>query len=203
MMNIRDLYWAIYPHALAAYARSNPDAESAKQMARALAGECAAECARLGIIEGAHEAPPRTYFPGVGAPGIPSFAQHGRPEGPGSPPMVPPGAPQQPVQHYNHVPQQQQQLPSGGQPGSPVAGGQQIFPPAGGGYEPPKQAGVMGAVTQAPTPTGYSALGTNGVILHPEQRPNGKDTVVAPGMQPMVPAVGGAGSTFVPERIVR
>ena len=82
-------------------------------------------------------------------------------------------------------------------------GGQQIFPPAGGKYEPPIQAGVMGSVTQAPNPQGYNALGTNGVIQQPEQRPNGRDVVVAPGNQPMIPAVGGSGTTFVPEKIVR
>lgn len=195
---VQDLYARIYPFALAAYAQKSPDMESAKQMARAVSTECAMACAKLmpDIIEGGPEAPQHPQSFGAGAPGIPSFAET-KLEGAGPQPIMPPGAPQQPVQHYNHVATQ----PAPGQP--PSVGGQQIFPPSGPKYEPPQQAGVMGTVTQVPTPAGFNALGTNGVIQQPEQRPNGRDTVVAPGNQPMIPAVGGNGTTFVPEKIVR
>jgi hypothetical protein len=198
-ISVQDLYARIYPLALAAYAQKSPDMESAKQMARAVSAECAMGCARLmpDIIDGGFDASPARPQPyGAGAPGIPSFAET-KFEGAGPQPITPPGAPQQPVQHYNHVTMQ----PGAAQP-SPV-GGQQIFPPSGPKYEPPQQAGVMGTVTQVPTPAGFNALGTNGVIQQPEQRPNGKDVVVAPGNQPMIPAVGGNGTTFVPEKIVR
>lgn len=199
MTTLQDLYYDLYPHALAAYARSNPDTESARQMARSLAAECAQECVRLGIIEGAPEPAQRYQASAVGVMGIPSFAQT-RPEGPGSSAIVPPGAPQQPVQHFNHV-QGTQPFTGGAQS---LPGGQQLFPPQNTApYEPPGQAGVMGSVVQAPTPQGYSALGTNGVIQHPEQRPSGKDVVVAPSNQATIQAVGGAGTTFVPEKIVR
>lgn len=202
-ISVQDLYARIYPFALAAYAEKSPDMESAKQMARAVSSACAMECARLmpDVIEGGPEAPPMHPQPfGAGAPGIPSFAET-KFEGAGPMPITPPGAPQQPVQHYNHVATQPAPGQAPGQP--PVVGGQQIFPPSGPRYEPPQQAGVMGTVTQVPTPAQFSALGTNGVIQQPEQRPNDKNVIVAPGNQPMIPAVGGNGTTFVPEKIVR
>ena len=203
MTTVQDLYARIYPHALAAYAQKSPDMESAKQMARAVSAECATECARLGIVTGGSEEPRQPQPFGSGAPGIPTFAET-KLEGNGSTPVVPPGAPMQPVQHYNHVPTQSApSAPAPSVPSAPPIGGQQIFPPSGPKYEPPPQAGVMGTVTQVPTPAGFNALGTNGVIQQPEQRPNGKDVVVAPGNQPMIPSVGGNGTMFVPEKIVR
>lgn len=197
MSTVHELYEAIYPFALAAYAAKNSDMESAKQMARALTLECALECARLGIVSGGDGQlvgqAPRASF-GTGSPGIPTFAPLVAPLGPGATALAPPGTPQQPVQHYNHLATQN---PPGG------VGGQQIFPPAGGKYVPPDQAGVMGTVTQASTPQAFSALGTNGIINQPEQRPSGKEVVINPSNQSMIPAVGGNGTMFVPERIVR
>jgi hypothetical protein len=61
----------------------------------------------------------------------------------------------------------------------------------------------MGTVHQIPTPQGHSALGTDGVIVQPAQRPTQQDTVVAPGNQLVVQQAGGAGTQFVPEHIVR
>jgi hypothetical protein len=86
--------------------------------------------------------------------------------------------------------------------GQPI-GGQQIIPPVGAGYSPPVQAGVMGTVVQVPTPQGHSALGTDAVISQPTQRPNTQDQVVAPSNQLVVQQAGGAGTQYVPERIVR
>jgi hypothetical protein len=187
MTTAKELYMSLLPHALAAYAQKTSDMTSAKEMAAALANECVSECIRLGIIAGEDgqvvlQRAPSSPLPGTA--GLPTFAQ-AQQQGGGAQPLVPLGTPQQPAQHYNHV------------------GGQQVVPPAGSGYEPPIQAGVMGTVTQSPNPQGYSALGTNGVIAQPEQRPNGRDTVVAPGNQPMIPQVGGNGTMFVPEKIVR
>jgi len=172
-MTPKELYKRIIPHALASYAQKTPDMESAKQMAHALAKETIDGCAQLGILEG---------FMPEGEPqrrqsavGAPGIPTfaEGRPIGAGPAPMVPSGAPHQPAQHYNHV------------------------------AEPPAQAGVMGTVTQVPTPEGYSALGTGGVITQPVQRPSGQDVVVAPANQPTITQVGGNGTKFVPERIVR
>jgi hypothetical protein len=86
--------------------------------------------------------------------------------------------------------------------GQPI-GGQQIIPPVGAGYAPPAQAGLMGTVIQVQTPEGHSALGTDGVISQPTQRPNTQDQVVAPQNQLVVQQAGGAGTQYVPERIVR
>jgi len=202
MTTVHELYESIYPHALAAYAQKNSDSESAKQMARALSAECARECARLGIVAGGDDGVVAysSAALGTGSPGVPAFAPPVAPFGPGAAALVAPGTPQQPAQHYNYPGTQ----PGQARPEIPASiGGQQLFPPAGAKYTPPDQAGVVGSVTQAPTPQGYNALGTNGVINVPEQRPNGKDVVVNPSNQPMIPAVGGAGTTFVPERIVR
>lgn len=186
------LYMMLLPPALASYAAKNSDMTSAKQMADALARECVLECMRLGILGGGGSSRRETPQSEASGPlGIPQFAgetQQG--SSPGA--LTPVGAPQQPAQHYNHV------------MGSPVGvGGVQIVPAAGGKYDPPAQAGVMSTVTQAPNPQGQSALGTNGVINQPEQRPNGKDVIVAPQNQPTIPSVGGASTTFIPERIVR
>lgn len=186
MTTAKELYMSLLPHALAAYAQKTSDMTSAKEMAAALANECVSECIRLGIIdaEGQGQMAARALVPMTpGAAGLPTFAQ-AQQQGGGAQPLVPLGTPQQPAQHYNHI-------------------GQQVVPPAGSGYEPPVQAGVMGTVVQGPNPQGYSALGTNGVIAQPEQRPNGRDVVVSPGNQSMIPQVGGNGTMFVPEKIVR
>lgn len=188
MPTAQELYVSLLPHALSAYAAKTPDMTSAKQMAHALAEECVNECARLGILGGSgveRHSNPRAEQAPVGTPGsIPQFAQPNQ-SGGGGMALVPLGTPQQPAQHFNHV------------------GGQEIVPPAGAKYEPPIQAGVMNTVVQVPTPQGYSALGTNGVISQPVQRPNGKDQVIAPSNQAMIPQVGGNGTMFVPERIVK
>jgi hypothetical protein len=81
--------------------------------------------------------------------------------------------------------------------------GQKIVPPHGNTFQPPNQAGVMNNVVMAATPTGHSALGTDGVIAQPIQRPNSQDMIVAPANQPVVTQAGGAGTQFVPEHIVR
>ncbi len=81
-------------------------------------------------------------------------------------------------------------------------GGMKVVPPTGQTFVPPAQAGVMNNVVQVPTPKGYSALGTDGVIVQPSQRPNNQDMVVAPGNQPVITQAGGAGTMFVPEKIV-
>jgi hypothetical protein len=204
MITPKDLYLKLVPHALAAYAQKTSDMESAKQMAHALAKECVDECARLGIIDaGIEQAPYARSAPQgapVGAPGIPTFVEPGMQAGPASA-LVPSGAPQQPAQHYNHVPLagSVQGQPTGG--AQPMIGGQQFIPPAGEGYQPPLQAGVMGTVTHVPTPDGHSALGTGGVISQPVQRPSGKDVVINPQQKPMIPSIGGSGTTFVPEKI--
>ena len=81
--------------------------------------------------------------------------------------------------------------------------GTKIVPPSGQTFAPPAQAGVMNTVVQTPTPEGHSALGTGGVIAQPIMRPAVHETVVNPANQKMIPMVGGAGSTFVPEKVVR
>ncbi len=81
--------------------------------------------------------------------------------------------------------------------------GQKIVPPVGNTFQPPNQAGVMNNVVMAATPQGYSALGTDGVITQPIQRPNGQDAIVAPANQSVITQAGGAGTKFVPEHIVR
>ena len=202
MMTPKELYMKLIPHALAAYAQKTSDMESAKQMAHALAKECVDECARLGIIDaGTQQAPyGRAGQAPAGTPGVPEFAEQGQQVGSAAP-LVPSGAPHQPAQHYNHVPVAgvTQGQPTGG--AQPMIGGHQFVPPPGEGYQPPLQAGVMGTVTQTQTPEGYSALGTNGVINQPVQRQSGKDVVIAPAQKSMIPSVGGAGTTFVPEKI--
>lgn len=80
-------------------------------------------------------------------------------------------------------------------------GGTKIVPPTGSTFQPPNQAGVMNNVVHVATPQGHSALGTDGVIAQPIQRPNSQDTVVAPGNQSVITQAGGAGTQFVPERI--
>ncbi|HYX20034.1 MAG TPA: hypothetical protein VFA98_04245 [Thermoanaerobaculia bacterium] len=178
-MTPKELYQKILPHALAAYVQKTPDTESAKQMAHAVAKETVDVCAQLGIFDGGIPATAenvRPYAPSGSAPGGTPGIPSFAGNGPGAAgpaPLVPSGSPHQPVQHYNHV-----------------AGGE-------------GQAGVMSTVTQVPTPDGYSALGTGGVISHPVQRPSGKDVVVAPGNQTSITQVGGNGTKFVPERIVR
>lgn len=102
----------------------------------------------------------------------------------------------------------QAQIASGqGQIASPMqpydVAGMRVVPPAGNTFVPPAQAGVMNNVVQVPTPQGHSALGTDAVISQPTQRPNTQDTIVAPASQLVVQQAGGAGTTFVPERIVR
>lgn len=82
-------------------------------------------------------------------------------------------------------------------------GGTQIIPSAGETFVPPAQAGVMNNVVQVRTPQGHSALGTDGVISQPSQRPNTQDVIVAPSNQAVITQAGGSGTTFVPERIVR
>jgi hypothetical protein len=82
-------------------------------------------------------------------------------------------------------------------------GGMRVVPPTGNTFVPPAQAGVMNNVVQVPTPQGHSALGTDGVISQPSQRPNTQDMIVAPGNQLVVQQAGGAGTTFVPEQIKR
>jgi hypothetical protein len=82
-------------------------------------------------------------------------------------------------------------------------GGTMIVPSAGETFVPPAQAGVMNHVVQVPTPQGHSALGTEGVIAQPAQRPNNQDVIVAPANQSVITQAGGSGTTFVPERIVR
>lgn len=178
-MTPKELYQKILPHALSAYVQKTPDTESAKQMAHAVAKETVDVCAQLGIFDGgipADEQYRRAQGGGGGVSvGVPGVPSFAetRPAGAGPAPLVPSGSPHQPVQHYNHV-----------------AGGE-------------GQAGVMSTVHQAPTPEGYSALGTNSVISQPVQRPSGKDVVVAPGNQTSITQVGGNGTKFVPERIVR
>jgi hypothetical protein len=186
-MTPKELYARIYPVALAAYAQKNSDAESAKQMAHALAKEVVDQCCSLGVFgEVATSAEGQVRGRGIGDRGVPAFAET-RPAGTGAVPVMPAGAPQQAAQHYNHV----------------AVGGREIVPPTGGQYIPPDQAGVMNHVVHVPTPESHSALGTDGVISQPVQRPNSSDTVVAPAQKSMIPAIGGNGTTFVPERIVR
>jgi len=81
--------------------------------------------------------------------------------------------------------------------------GTKFVPPAGSTYQPPNQAGVMNTVVHVATPQGHSALGTDGVIAQPTQRPMGQDTVVAPQNQAVITQAGGAGTKFEPEHIVR
>lgn len=174
-MTPKELYRNILPHALSAYVQKTPDTESAKQMAHAVAKETVDVCVQLGILDGG--LPTEEHYrrtQAVGVPGVPSFAES-QSAGAGPAPLVPSGSPHQPVQHYNHV-----------------AGGAETA-----------QAGVMSTVTQVPTPDGYSALGTGGIISQPVQRPSGTDVVVAPGNQSSITQVGGNGTKFVPERIVR
>jgi hypothetical protein len=80
-------------------------------------------------------------------------------------------------------------------------GGTKIVPPTGSTFQPPNQAGVMNNVVHVATPQGHSALGTDGVIAQPIQRPNSQDTIVAPGNQAVITQAGGAGTQYVPERI--
>jgi hypothetical protein len=61
----------------------------------------------------------------------------------------------------------------------------------------------MTQVTQIPTPQGHSALGTDGVISQPSQRPTTNDTIIAPSQQLVVQQAGGSGTQFVPEQIKR
>jgi hypothetical protein len=82
-------------------------------------------------------------------------------------------------------------------------GGTKIVPPTGSTFQPPNQAGVMNNVVHVATPQGHSALGTDGVIAQPIQRPNSQDTIVAPANQSVITQAGGAGTQFVPEHIVR
>lgn len=82
-------------------------------------------------------------------------------------------------------------------------GGTQFIPSSGETFVPPAQAGVMNNVVQVPTPQGHSALGTDGVIVQPSQRPNTQDVIVAPSNQAVITQAGGSGTMFVPERIVR
>jgi hypothetical protein len=82
-------------------------------------------------------------------------------------------------------------------------GGTKIVPPTGSTFQPPNQAGVMNNVVMVATPQGHSALGTDGVIAQPIQRPNSQDAIVAPANQPVITQAGGAGTKFVPEHIVR
>jgi hypothetical protein len=81
--------------------------------------------------------------------------------------------------------------------------GQKIVPPHGNTFQPPNQAGVMNNVVMVATPQGHSALGTDGVIAQPIQRPNSQDAIVAPANQSVITQAGGAGTQFVPEHIVR
>jgi hypothetical protein len=112
-----------------------------------------------------------------------------------SPPPIPVGTP------YAQVASGQGQVAQQQQPYD--VAGTKIVPPTGSTFVPPAQAGVMNQVTQVPTPQGHSALGTDGVIAQPSQRPNTQDQIVAPAAQLVVQQAGGAGTTFVPERIVR
>ena len=82
-------------------------------------------------------------------------------------------------------------------------GGTQVIPASGDTFVPPAQAGVMNHVVQVPTPQGHSALGTDGVISQPSQRPNTQDAIIAPSNQLVITQAGGSGTMFVPERIVR
>jgi hypothetical protein len=82
-------------------------------------------------------------------------------------------------------------------------GSMKVVPPTGSTFVPPAQAGVMNNVVQVPTPQGHSALGTDGVIVQPSQRPNTQDQIIAPGNQSVITQAGGAGTMFVAERIGR
>lgn len=135
MTTSEELYSALLSEALRAYVAQTSDMESAKQMAHHLAKSCVDECVRLGWISFSsslsaatpdpfrYEAPIAEPYAGyatsegrppVGTPGIPTFAEmipsHASGHisaGPG--PILPPGSPFQPVQHYNtsstHAPQ--------------------------------------------------------------------------------------------------
>ena len=120
-------------------------------------------------------------------------------------PSAPAAQPAQPKGGFQ-VPQAQVALGEGSvsTPLQPQVFGNQTFvPPAGSTFQPPAQAGVMTQVTQIATPQGHSALGTDGVISQPSQRPTSKDVVVNPAGQLVVTPVGAGGSVFVPEHIVR
>jgi hypothetical protein len=189
-MTPRELYASIFPQALAAYAASTVDLTSAKQMAHFLSKSVVDECVRLGVLEIEVEVQQqdslerRAKF-GVGTPGVPEFAASA-PAGAGAAPIAPVGAPGAPVRHYNHIPSE-----------AGRAGAAAVAPTS-------DQAGVMNVVTQAPTPEqGPSAFGTGGVIAPVVQKPSGREVVVAPQNQPMIPHVGGNGTTFVPEKIAR
>jgi hypothetical protein len=257
----QELYTKILPHAMAAYAGKSSDMESAKQMAHALASECAGECARLGLLEGiSAEQRPYGSLPAVNASGnanvAPSSGAQGLarfvepdPQGGTVSGVSPVGSPYQPAQHYNvagnsdqtasqpsalaaqpatpwypphlrylHEPQAASAQVQSRAPQAQIAsgagmvarqqepfdvGGMKVVPPTGNTFVPPAQAGVMNNVVQVPTPQGHSALGTDGVIVQPSQRPNTQDQIIAPGNQAVITQAGGAGTTFVAERIGR
>jgi len=151
---------------------------------------------------------PAQHYNVTGGPGAPQPpAQVAAPAAPWYPPHL----------AYLHQPQPMAPAPVG-VPQAQVASGQGVVamqkqpydvggmtfvPPTGDMYAPPAQAGVMNNVVQVPTPTGHSALGTDGVIVQPSQRPNTQDKIVAPGNQAVITQAGGAGTTFVPEQIKR
>jgi hypothetical protein len=175
--------------ALAVYVGKTNDPEYAKLVAHHLVDLTIDKCVELGVLERTGPSPqvareearaPQGISGGYASPII-----HG--SAPGH--VVPPGTPYAPARHYNVLP-------------DPV-GGQQIHPPAGVGYEPPLQAGVMTAVTQVRTPASPSALGTSAIISQPVQYPSMPEQVIAPANQVMIPQVGGAAAMFVPEKIVK
>lgn len=103
------------------------------------------------------------------------------------------------------VPQPAQMTPGQGATLAPQTdvGGQRIVTATGDGFMPPAPAGLMNTVVHIATPASHSALGLNGVISQPEQKPNQYQQIVAPQGQRVVTPVGAGGSTYVPEHIVK
>lgn len=121
-----------------------------------------------------------------------------------SPPPQPSSVLQAPVATPVGIPQPTQMVPGAGEMAEqPSVGGQRIVTATGDGYMPPAPTGVMNTVMHIPTPNGHSALGLNGVISQPEQKPNQYEQVVAPQGQRVITPVGAGGSMYVPERIVK
>jgi hypothetical protein len=116
--------------------------------------------------------------------------------------------PQAPMPMGVNVPQPAQVVPGGVGGGAvlaaqPDVGGQRIVTATGDGFMPPAPAGLMNKVVHISTPAGHSALGLNGVISEPEQKPNQYQQVVAPQGERVITPVGAGGSMYVPENIVK
>lgn len=148
-----------------------------------------------GMMSGVGGGPAQPPAPQT-APAAPWFPPHlAHLHRPSAAPVVPVGTPQ------SQIASGQGQVATQQQPYD--VAGTRMVPPVGNTFVPPAQAGVMNNVVQVPTPQGHSALGTDGVIAQPSQRPNTQDVIVAPQNQLVVQQAGGAGTMFVPEQIKR